>query len=792
MRYEDEFDDLPQRLRVSGVSPAWRVVAILTIITTGILLILVCTLGLALLIQSEKHAASSSPVFAQQAWQAAQNQAGPQGFPNQEEDEDEPANPPYPLKADLQPSTFGLAEEPAAPARQTARDRFLKITQEFGTLPRDQYPQHVSIAPDGLQVAYTSRNNLMVGAIGGMIMQVLPDGFNIQPRRLDARGAAGGQGLAFLGVHAEGPLAWSEDSWFLYFADSDGRLQRLRVQTRQVENLNFHGDCPLPMPGDANQLIFRRSHAVPKIELSGMPALPDPSEIVLADLLKQETRVLIPENQAGWKPMAISPDGKKLAVISSADQKPNDWRRLRLYVLELGPGHAGEPRPITPLCMNISNVQWERDSKALVYARSQTPLPPDCWEADVNGFWQTDGIYRYDLKSNREVRLSRGRAFDAPALAAENQLVFLAWKADPQSPGWRAHRAPYPAVLEYNRREPELPVRDAASWARCFETVLKETGLSVKSTGEQLTAEKLAQAADALSRQFREQFKTECPASLSGWDQVWMELQALELHSGARSQANLVLAIAQGEFLRRKYGAQWRIAPGPLSRGGTSTSVRPDQSNPFGYVTNPFEPHWNEFIRQDDDDDEPTSPRHWLRQVLVAADGRTVILSNDPAEGQKAAQALVDPDLDRVAKLFEQGKPQEAEKRLLEMLTRKKYEKNSYLALHVGKVLYDNKRFEACRQLLESRVRQPPADPMKYNLLGLALLEIEPRDAVSQFKSALRCNLMFGPAYLNLAQAYQKLNDRESARLCLKRYLKLLPYGPLAADARQRLAALAP
>ena len=47
-----------------------------------------------------------------------------------------------------------------------------------------------------------------------------------------------------------------------------------------------------------------------------------------------------------------------------------------------------------------------------------------------------------------------------------------------------------------------------------------------------------------------------------------------------------------------------------------------------------------------------------------------------------------------------------------------------------------------------------------------------------------------GTAYLNLAQAYQRVNDRDAAILCLKRYLKLMPFGPLAADARQRLAVL--
>jgi tetratricopeptide (TPR) repeat protein len=93
------------------------------------------------------------------------------------------------------------------------------------------------------------------------------------------------------------------------------------------------------------------------------------------------------------------------------------------------------------------------------------------------------------------------------------------------------------------------------------------------------------------------------------------------------------------------------------------------------------------------------------------------------------------------------------------------------------------------RQLLEQRVRIRPDSP-KYNLLGLAELESNPKEAATHFKTALRYDLNYAPAYLNLSQAYQKLNEVESARWCLLRCLKLMPYGPSAQDARQRLAAL--
>ena len=83
-----------------------------------------------------------------------------------------------------------------------------------------------------------------------------------------------------------------------------------------------------------------------------------------------------------------------------------------------------------------------------------------------------------------------------------------------------------------------------------------------------------------------------------------------------------------------------------------------------------------------------------------------------------------------------------------------------------------------------------PRDEHRYNLFGLALLDSDPGAAVLQFKNALRCNLYYGPGWLNLAQAYANANDRPSAVQCLRHYMRFMPYGPQAGDARQRLAAL--
>jgi predicted Zn-dependent protease len=231
------------------------------------------------------------------------------------------------------------------------------------------------------------------------------------------------------------------------------------------------------------------------------------------------------------------------------------------------------------------------------------------------------------------------------------------------------------------------------------------------------------------------------------------------------------------------------MGAGPLVPA-VAAGDRPGESNPFGLVLNPFQAARGELAPLEEDEEDSAGPPAWIRDALVRARGRTLLLTNDPAAAKEALKELGDPDIGRALELFEDKKEREADRLLLDVAGRKKNADNRYLLLHVGKVLYEHGRHEALRKLLEPRVDVEPRDEHRYNLLGLALLDSDPGAAALQFKNALRCNLYYGPAWLNLAQAYANGNDRTSAGQCLRHYLRMMPYGPQAEDARQRLALL--
>lgn len=297
--------------------------------------------------------------------------------------------------------------------------------------------------------------------------------------------------------------------------------------------------------------------------------------------------------------------------------------------------------------------------------------------------------------------------------------------------------------------------------------------------------------ADAFATAYRQHFHAEPLADTAAWERQQRELRALALPEAVRPRFALVLGAVEGDYLRRRHGATWYMGAGALVPTAVPAD-RTDEDNPFGIILNPYRAV-RDALGTKEDEDEEGGP--WLRDALVRARGRALLLTNDPAAAKDALAELADPDLSRARRLYDEGKGDKdreakADRLLLDLVGRPEHAKNEFLVLYVGKVLYEHGRSDALRRLVEPRVEAEPRDAHKYNLLGLALLPSDPAAAAKQFQNALRCDLGYAPGWLNLAQAYAAAHEPEAASQCLRHYLHGTPYGPFADDARQRLAAL--
>jgi hypothetical protein len=803
MHTDDQLGSLPEALPLRRVAPLWRILALLAGAAVLGLFFLVCILGIALLRAWATAAATVAvatpvpPPAPPVVW------AGPgMALPAEDEEAVDPQSLPYPVQADLRDAP---AARPDA-AKGTPRERFLGLGQDVWQNPPGYYPNNVVISPDGQALAYAAGESLVAGPLAapkeigdapdpnapaGMITIVGPRG----RRMMMPAGAPGTPNPRDQVRRLQGIPSWSADSQVVYFARACGQLWRADVAAGTLTVLPFQGDSPATLPNDAGKLVFVRSQSAGKPDLRGRPAANDPTEVVLGDLANNAVRVLIKASPSAWTHPAVSPDGKRLALVSDRGHEGEVPRRWRVFVQEMS---GGEPVPLTPPANAVGPVCWTADGKALVYARSQEPPPPEYWNDEHQGLHRTLDLFLWDFSTNRETRLSRGGSCYSPSLTQDGKsLFYVTWVADRAGANVRLRQMPLEKAKAFAEKEPTPPTRDADAWRQLAAQVLQESQASLDMEATQLTEEVRKKIVAGYERLYRARFQVEPPSGVEGFDRQRRELQALTLPRAVRRDLTLLLGVVEGESLCRQHGAGWHLAKGKRLEfdGGT---VAPERETPFGQVLNPFRP----VVAQPLPDEETMAkaeavPGPTLAELLRQAQGRPLVLTNDPEAGLAVAQSWADPSLARGADLLQQGKGDEADGVLLALVAQERHEKNANLALHVGKLLLEHKRKAAVVKLMERQRELEPKDARKYNLLGLALLlpqqkegdpERTPQEAVDAFKNALRCDLQFEAGYLNLALGYQRAHDRASARACLVRYLELFPRGRYVGDAHRRLA----
>ena len=103
----------------------------------------------------------------------------------------------------------------------------------------------------------------------------------------------------------------------------------------------------------------------------------------------------------------------------------------------------------------------------------------------------------------------------------------------------------------------------------------------------------------------------------------------------------------------------------------------------------------------DDDDEEGYTPQLALQGVLNRAEGRRLVLGNNPAELRKAVDSKAEPDLARARELFAAKKADEAQRLLRKLVRKPGSAGNGLLKLHVAQLLCEQGRGKAAVELLD-------------------------------------------------------------------------------------------
>ena len=768
---DDTLADLPEAIPLQRVSPVWRWLAVLGGVTVVMLIGGILALSVALAsARSRAAVAGLTPPPGAFVVNTA---------PLNDDPDPAPANAvnlPYPVQDDLNWRNQRV-EKPEAQTNP-ARQAFQRLGAEVWKAPSEASYAELVVAPDGAQVAFFQGNQLVVGPFAR------PEKVELAVQQQQRRWR-GQPAPAQNGPVPTGAPAWSADSSKVYFACEDGLLRCYTLATQNLDVLPWRGDSPVAV--GANQLVFFRSQPAPVVDAPGAAAGGDPVEIVVADLGPKTLRIVRPAKAVQYAHPAAAPDGKRLAVWTSTT--PVDvWPKVhQLELIDLADGSSQRIGTVTT--DRPGPIAWTPDGAALVYQRDlAAPLPPDYLATPpLDARFRDAGLFYCTIKDGAETRLNRGGGCGLATVTPDGQVMFfvapppMAWRNPP-----RLRQASLQAVRDFAARTPAPAPRTAAAWSTLLQQVCTEANVPADASKARMTPELMAQMAERFKAAYRGRFQEEAADGLEGFDRQTRETNLLELDGADRRRLDLVLGAVRGEHLRTQHGAIWQLSETPGKRVGRREA--PEQ-NPFAVVV--------EFARlndaggaDDDDEDERRFAVPALEQILHDAAGRPLLLTNDPPAARAAVATMADPDLERGRELLEKGQPDAGEKVLAAMAARPAHAKNDYLALLVGRLLYEHHRLKVADKFMTLACGRGFADARKFNLLGLAQLEQEPRQAQQAFKKALRCDLHYGPAWLNLAQAYCQAGDTPSAVACLRRFVEMADYSPLAADARRPLAVL--
>jgi tetratricopeptide (TPR) repeat protein len=399
-----------------------------------------------------------------------------------------------------------------------------------------------------------------------------------------------------------------------------------------------------------------------------------------------------------------------------------------------------------------------------------------CWTPDGKTIiYGASDLFEIGIETGKESRLTQGGTYASPSVTQDGSLFFLNKPIDGGT-AVELRRLKLKDARDLVMGWQEEADRSAQTWVKLAEAVLKEAGYAKSLT----TPEAMTKIEQSFVRLYPKEFKQPRPATAAGLDQLRHEVEALTgLDDAARAKLRIILGAIEGEYLRRRpEGASWLLAA--RSWEGDPEKDQPE-ANLFGTAFNPFR-------------HRGTKAEDSLTAVLYRAAGRPLVIGNaPPTDAAKALEKMVDPNLDRGIKLLaDPGTAAEGERILLDLVLSKKAERNAVLTLRVLEALSAHDRSTAARKVADRLVRIMPEEARYENALGVARLatDQEPLEALKLFEKALRCDLKYGPAYLNLALGYEKIGKRLEARQCLRRYLELLPNGDLAEDAKNRLNAL--
>jgi predicted Zn-dependent protease len=150
--------------------------------------------------------------------------------------------------------------------------------------------------------------------------------------------------------------------------------------------------------------------------------------------------------------------------------------------------------------------------------------------------------------------------------------------------------------------------------------------------------------------------------------------------------------------------------------------------------------------------------------------------------------------IERVGGLVKAKYQNEAAARRLVVNTEEFKRRTRQVVIAVGRLDYENKRFNTSQAMFQKAIRADERDPVPHYYLGKIAQETGAGQSIDQaldhFARAIKVDAKYAPAYREMGLAFYRRSERAKAIQALERYLALEPQAPDAAAIRNAIAEL--
>lgn len=458
-------------------------------------------------------------------------------------------------------------------------------------------------------------------------------------------------------VPAEGslgmPLAWSRDGRQIAI-DTGEEVKVLSLDTKETRKIAADADHAAFTPGGDQLLLCVRD---------GDPArrrfTTSRLEAVNLEDGSRRTLVEFPLSQVSLP--AVSPDGKRLALVTNRDAPRTSPHDGHLYVAA---ADGSGLRQLTKDPEHIISVAWSPD-RAWLYVVRRLAVG----ERGRVGIGGPSDLYRVSPETGAAVNLTRSGKIARVWCAGRNLLLETqGWDVSPAQRG--IFRIAAEELEQATTARPAPPVFDPAAHRAALTAAVRQAlgGADVK--GVVPTPALLEKVARAYAEAAAARCGVPLDFGLASLDRAADLFAALDRDDGADRLLRLGAGAYHGETLRKAASAEWTIKPVPF---GDWIPGRFSPGNALVHVVFPFSHvHRDDAILDDGlpgdlDDDLP--PRTFSSR-LPREQGRKLILVYPPAHAADALREATGPDYEKALELADKGEVPAAVDLLLRELLR--------------------------------------------------------------------------------------------------------------------------